>query len=106
MPGFPLAAIGAGLGQFAQNYQQQQILRQNQQDQQLRRQLQMWQLRTMLEDRQRQNLASAAAAGLAIGGSDTGGSTGVTPVNPMPEMSGGGVGIPIDRAMPSPPLSP
>jgi len=96
MPGFPLAALGAGLGEWARNAQQQQLLQQNQQDQQLRRQLQMMQLRDLLQKNQSARTAADAAAGFL-----TGGGAGIGPVNPTPGLSGGPVGVPMSQAAPA-----
>ncbi len=95
MPGFPLAALGAGLGEWARNAQQQQLLQQNQQDQQLRRQLQMMQLQELLQGKQSARTAADAAAGFLTGGG------GIGPVNPMAGGSGGPVGVPVGQAAPA-----
>ncbi len=96
MPGFPLAAIGAGLGQFAQQYQQQQAARERQQ------MLAITLAKFQQEQRDRQNQMSAAdaAAGLALG---AGGSSGVSPVGSAPPASGGfpGSGT-MPQAVPAP----
>lgn len=83
MPGIPLAAIGAGLGQWANFQQQQAAARERQQ----MLALQLQNMQQQLRDRQgTEQLGSVDFSGL-------GGGTSITPVNPIP--SGGGVGTPI-----------
>lgn len=104
MPGFPLAAIGAGLGQWAKLQQEQQAQRERQQ------MLQLTLQRFQQEQQDRQNQQQAASGEwnmLANGGA------GIAPVSPV-----GGGGFPgsrtispamaFDAAQPPqrPPLSP
>jgi hypothetical protein len=87
MPGFPLAAIGAGLGMWAKNQQEQQAARERQQMLQLT--LQRYQQE--MQDRQRQRQTEGA-----MWQSESDGGPRIGPVNPMP--ASGGVGVPIQQA--------
>src|SRR5689334_17568348 len=91
MPGFPLAAIGAGLGQFAQNYQQQQAAR----ERQMMLALTLQNFAQQQQDRQRREQATMAAYNL--GSTDQ-------PIGPVGPAEGAGVGVPLGRAMPAPQL--
>jgi hypothetical protein len=103
MPGFPLAAIGAGLGLFAKQYQEQQAAAER--NKMLQMQLAMFQ--QQMKDRQSQMSAADAAAGLALSGggmgtgiqSTPGGASAVPPIGggmpfapPVPPMSGRDLG--------------
>ncbi len=78
MPGFPLAAFGAGLGQFAEYQQKQQAAQQRQQ----LLGLEMLRFRQELQDRQRKEQAASALLGGFRGMGDQGGGTG------QPDLSG------------------
>ncbi len=94
MPGFPLAAIGAGLGLFAKQYQEQQA--QKERNAMLQMQMQRFQ-QEMRDKQQEQQLASAKwqsdLSGLGDGG--------VTPTpggaSAVPSIGGG---LPGGKAMP------
>ena len=93
MPGFPLAAIGAGIGQFAQQYRQQQ-------EQAMRQQLQQ-----LAVDQSRKQQMARELEGLAL---SSGGIPGIGPgtggINPVGTPIGGG-GLPGAPAMPTPQTS-
>jgi hypothetical protein len=84
MPGIPLAAIGAGLGQFA-NYMQQE--RSNRERQQMLA-ITLAKYQQEQKDRQDQQQAAALRWGLSSGGGDA------KPVG----QEGGGVGVPAPSA--------
>jgi hypothetical protein len=86
MPGFPLAAIGAGLGQFAQQYRQQQEAAQRAQ------------LQRLYMDQQRKQQMARELEGLAL---SSGGIPGFGPGTGNISPVGGG-GLPGSGAMPQP----
>jgi hypothetical protein len=95
MPGFPLAALGAGLGQWAKYAQDQQAQRERQQ--MLMLQLQNYQ--QQMQDRQRERQGQEELGRLDLSGPGTS----IAPVNPT-----GGVGVPMNNvgmrdAGPAPP---
>jgi hypothetical protein len=97
MPGFPLAAIGAGLGLFAKQYQEQQAAAER--NKMLQMQLAMFQ--QQMQDRQKQQQLASAEWQSMLG--DTGG-TGVQPTpggaSAVPPVGGG-----MPFSAPVPPMS-